>query len=301
VTAANNEGSYIENTIRSVMAQELRPERWVIVSDNSSDDTDAIVRRYAANHNFIHLLCLTEPHPRNFGAQANAINAGIAQLVCLEFEFLGNLDADITFEPSYFKLLLQEFERDARLGIGGGCVHESGAKDLFRSRRTNRPTSVAHAVQLIRRECFKDIGGGYPALPYGGPDTYAEVTARQHAWRVASFAALPVRHHRLSSSASGIIRGCLRQGKMDYSLGIHPLFEVFKLLRRITSQPYVIGALARCAGYLQCQITREERAVPASFISFFRQEQKKALIEFFRSSLSSSFASFFRQKQKGPF
>src|ERR1022692_4850163 len=95
VTAAYNEGGFIENTIRSVISQEVPPARWVIVSDGSTDNTDEIVKRYAAQYDFIQLYRITEDHPRNFAAQVNAINAGIAQLSGAEYEFIGNMDADV--------------------------------------------------------------------------------------------------------------------------------------------------------------------------------------------------------------
>ncbi len=48
VTPARNEAAFIENTIRSVIAQTVLPRSWIIVSDGSTDQTDEIVRRYAS-------------------------------------------------------------------------------------------------------------------------------------------------------------------------------------------------------------------------------------------------------------
>jgi biofilm PGA synthesis N-glycosyltransferase PgaC len=109
VTAAYNEDKFIEGTIVSVISQEIRPLKWIIVSDCSTDDTDTIVMNYATRCNFIHLHQMTEDHPRNFAAQANAINAGMTLLQNERFSFIGNLDADITLEPSYFRLLLDRW------------------------------------------------------------------------------------------------------------------------------------------------------------------------------------------------
>ena len=39
ITPARNEEAYIEKTIRSVVFQTVRPEKWVIVSDASTDRT----------------------------------------------------------------------------------------------------------------------------------------------------------------------------------------------------------------------------------------------------------------------
>jgi len=50
VTPARNEEALIEQTILSVVAQTIRPVRWVIVSDGSTDGTDEIVKRHARHH-----------------------------------------------------------------------------------------------------------------------------------------------------------------------------------------------------------------------------------------------------------
>lgn len=283
VTAAYNEGKLIESAICSVISQHCRPAKWVIVSDGSTDDTDAIVARYAAEHPFIELYRLTVDHPRNFAAQAHAINAGIARLAASDFDYMGNLDADITIAPSYFEQLLQKFREDPKLGLGGGLVHEKCADGVFRSRRDNSVTSVAHAVQLFRRTCFEAIGGTYVPLPYGGPDTYAEVTARMKGWRVASFPDLKVLHHRVTGSAGGLLRGCFRQGRMDHSLGTLPLFEILKVLRRVNTNPYLIGSGARLAGFMYSYYRSDKRPVSDEFVGYFRQEQCSRLLSLFRS------------------
>jgi len=283
VTAASNEAGFIENTIRSVVAQELRPAKWVIVSDNSNDDTDAIVKKYAAVHGFIQLHRLSEDHPRNFAAQARAINAGIAQLQSTEFAFIGNLDADITLDSSYFRNLLEKFRHDPRLGLGGGMIYERSRDGNFRSRKLNSAASVAHAVQLFRRECLEAVGGAYLPLPYGAPDTYAEVTARMKGWRVASFPDLIAFHHRPTGSAGGLLRGCFWRGRMDYSIGIGPFFEVLKVLRRVWTKPYLIGSLARLAGFVGGYWRREQRAVSEQFMTYLRREETEKIRGFLQS------------------
>ena len=40
ITPARNEAQYIELTINSVVSQTLRPIKWVIVNDGSTDNTD---------------------------------------------------------------------------------------------------------------------------------------------------------------------------------------------------------------------------------------------------------------------
>lgn len=275
VTAAYNEQAYIEKTITSVISQTALPARWIVVSDGSTDRTDEIVREYANQHNFIQLHRITEKHARHYAAQVVAINTGLAQLRNVDYDFIGNLDSDVSVEPSYFQELMEKFDQDLCLGLAGGFIYEKHNGE-FRSRKTNSVRSVPHAVQLFRRECFDSLKGYLP-LRYGGPDWHAEVSVRMKGWRVESFPELRVFHRRLTGSADGVLRYWFRQGLMDFSLGSYPLFEMFKLLRRVGARPYGLGALARLSGFVWAYCCCEKRAVPKEFVDFLRKEQKERL------------------------
>ncbi|MDR3763330.1 MAG: glycosyltransferase family A protein [Acidobacteriota bacterium] len=276
VTAAYNEENYLGRTLDSVVQQTLRPVRWVIVSDASTDRTDEIVLSYQERYPFIQLVRITEDHPRNFAAQVYAIRRGVEALADVEFDFLGNLDADISFAPDYFQQLFARFAANPRLGLSGGVIRELDGS-LTVAPEGELLQSVPHAIQMFRRECFEDVGG-YPALRFGGPDTYAEVMARMKGWEVQGFADLVVQHYRLTGSAGGVLRGRFRQGRMDYTLGYGALFEFFKCLRRLREKPAVQGAVTRLAGYCWSAVARTPRAVSRKFIEFLRAEQQDRLL-----------------------
>jgi glycosyltransferase involved in cell wall biosynthesis len=80
VTAAYNEENYIIRALQSVAAQTVKPVKWIIVNDGSSDRTEEIVRKYAEQNSFIELCNVVEDHPRNLTAQVHAINRGFSQL-----------------------------------------------------------------------------------------------------------------------------------------------------------------------------------------------------------------------------
>lgn len=286
VTAACNEEAYIGGTIQSVVAQTLPPQRWAIVSDGSMDRTDEIVQSYAARHPFIQLVQIREKHARNFAAQVHAIKLGCSHLQGFDYQFIANVDADISFEPTYYSRLLAKFDEDPRLGLAGGFIYERGRGE-FKSRRTNNVRSVAHAVQMFRRECFESIGG-YVALKYGSPDWHAEVMARMHGWRVEAFPQFRVFHHRPTGGADRLLRYWFWDGLTDHSLGTSPLFELLKLARRIPSKPLALGALARFIGFCWGYCRGENREVSEEFVTFLRNEEKERLSSFFRERLGSS-------------
>jgi len=271
VTPAWNEEALIDLPIRAVIAQTIPPRRYVVVSDGSTDRTDEIVQSYSAKYPFVQLYRMPERHKRSFAAQVDAINAGYEQIRNLEFDFVGNLDADITFEPDYFERLFQEFQKDRRLGMAGGTIHDKKGNELV-PRRLNRPHSVMHGVQMFRRECF-DALGGYTPLPHGSPDWHAEVSLRMRGWDVRSIPGLRAVQHRPNGGAGSFTWYFYRQGLADYSLGTHPLFELFKVARRLPSKPYILGGLAELAGFVHAYCRRDQRAVPDDFVRFLRKEQ----------------------------
>jgi len=280
ITPARNEQAYIANTIISVITQNIKPVKWVIVSDGSTDDTDSIVEKYAAENRFIHLLKRKGDPRRNFGSQVRAIQAGCTLLEGIQYDFFGNLDADISFGPDYYEKILAKFRLNPKLGLAGGFVHER-IDDEFQSRKFNSENSVPHAIQLFRRRCYEDVGGYIP-LKYGGPDWHAEVMARMKGWEVRSFREIKVFHHRRTLGADGVLTGGYRQGMMDYSLGSSAVFEIIKCMIRVRHRPYFIYAACRLAGFAAACLKREQRMVSREFVNFLQNEQRERLVNIFK-------------------
>ena len=272
MTAAYNEEAHIEKTLQSVISQTTRPERWVIVSDNSSDCTDELVKRYADQHDFIRFLRVSKDAGHSFHSKVVALHKGAHLLEGADYDFIGNIDADLSVEPFYFEHLLSRFHRHSDLGITGGFVYEDDGQG-FKSRWSNSVNDVGHAAQLVRRECYEAIGG-YAVLKYGGEDWHAQTCARMKGWRVEAFPDLKILHHRHTGAANRPLRNAFRSGRLDYSLGSDPVFEVVKCLRRLCEKPYVISSAVRLAGFAWPYFFREARAVPPEFVAFLREEQR---------------------------
>lgn len=270
LTAAYNEEAYIEETIRSVLAQIVRPTIWVIVSDGSTDRTDEIVQGYAKSYSFIHFVRREKDQSHQFASKVFALRAGLRALTLDNTQFIGHLDADLSLGPYYFHDLLRKFGGDPTLGIAGGWYFESN-RGRLRKCPGYSLTSVPGGIQTFRRECYEEIGDMVP-IEYGGEDWYAEVRARMCGWRVQSFSDLRVSQQRDLGMASSRLRYCYRQGFMDFALGSHPIFELLKLARRITWRPYFVGALARLSGFLLAHVIGR-RVAPPEFVTFLRKEQ----------------------------
>src|SRR6476620_1032425 len=158
VTPARNEKDFIELTIKSVVAQTVKPAMWIVVSDGSDDGTDEIVSAYAERYEFIRLVRNEKRADRNTAAKVYAINFGVEALGQIDYAYIGNLDADVSFGETYFETLLQYFTTDAKLGIIGGRIFQIDSRGCA-TEHNSSIESVAGAIQLFRKECFHQIGG----------------------------------------------------------------------------------------------------------------------------------------------
>ena len=278
ITPARNEVAFIEKTLKSVVSQTVQPLKWVIVSDGSTDGTDELVAKYAAQHPWIELLRMPERTERHFAGKVHAFNAGYARVKDLAFDAIGSLDADISFEPGYFSFLLAQLDQNPKLGLVGTPFRENGANHY-----DYQFVSIEHvsgACQLFRRACFADIGGYIPAKA-GGIDHIAVVTARMKGWATRTFTEKYCEHHRKMGTAKhGAIKMKLQVGKLDYALGGHPLWEVFRSMYQLTRPPFIIGGVMIFAGYFGSMLRRAERSVPKEFVQFRRREQMLRLQKF---------------------
>src|SRR5580658_175438 len=282
VTPARNEEALIEKTIQSVIAQTVLPTKWAIVNDGSTDNTASIVSRYAANHPWIELVNLPAHRDRSFAGKVHAFNAGLERVKDLDYEVIGNLDSDLSFDADYCEFLLTKFEEDSTLGVAGTIFREHGgyssASDSFEGQN-----HVAGGCQLFRRRCFEQIGGYVPNRA-GGIDWIAVTTARMMGWKTQSFREKSFFHYRsLGTAERSLLASTFSYGEKDYYLGGHPLWEFFRVAYRVTRKPYLIGGIALYSGYLSAFLRRMNRAVSDELMRVHRKEQMSKLKIIFRS------------------
>ena len=271
ISAARNEEALIRNTLESVCAQSVLPERWVIVDDASSDRTGDIVRGYSERYPWIELLRRPANGDRSFAAKAQAIHEGYARVKSLDFEVIGNLDADVSFDRDYLSFLMGKFAEDSRLGVAGTPFLQDrydSARDSFEG-----ANHVAGGVQLFRRQCFDEVDGYVPNHA-GGIDWVAVTTARMKGWKTQSFPEKRFNHHReLGTASRGRLAAFFAHGQKDYCLGGAPTWELFRVVYRSLKRPFIVGGLAVALGYSWAAIQRTPRAVSPELMRFHRGEQ----------------------------
>jgi len=285
ITPAKDEEEFIENTIQSVISQNHLPMRWIIVNDGSVDRTGDIIKRYAEKYDFLIPLDRPKDQTRNFGSKATAIKYGYDSIRDLKFEYIGNLDADVTFDSTHYEKIIQKFEENEKLGVAAGVRYDNRNGKFIRL--TPSSNSAGGPTQFFRRECYDQIGGYLP-LKFGGIDAVAEVMARKNGWEVRSFPEIEIYHHRSTGSAgNNIIKSRFRAGIKYYVIGYHPLFIIPFVLSRIKFPPPIITSILLFAGYFWGTI-RHKKEVPDDFVKYLRSEQLNRLRNYFTGSKSNT-------------
>jgi glycosyltransferase involved in cell wall biosynthesis len=287
ITPSRNEEKFIRKTLDSMVAQTQPPVRWVIVDDGSTDRTGQIADVYAQRYPWIEVVHRPGDMDRSFAGKVHAFNAGFERVQTLEFDVVGNLDSDLSFEADYLEFLMGKFAEDPKLGVAGTPFLEDGydsARDSFEGQN-----HVAGGCQLFRRQCWEDIGGYVPNRA-GGIDWVAVTTARMKGWGTRSFLEKRFNHYRsLGTAERGVLAALYSYGEKDYYLGNSPIWEMFRVVYRMAKQPLFLGGLAVLAGYVSAAARRMKRAVSPELMRFHRREQMH--------KLKTILGSFFRLKK----
>jgi poly-beta-1,6-N-acetyl-D-glucosamine synthase len=272
ITPARDEEGFLPRLIASTAAQTLRPARWIIIDDGSTDRTAEILDQAAVEHPWIEVKHLPVGRERLPGGESILMQF-LPREVWQDYDAILRIDADISFKPDFAQLLAAEFARDPKLGIAGATLFEPEG-DAWHEIRTPG-FHTRGAVKMYSRACFDSIGGLSTGL---GWDTLDEALAMMLDFKSRSFRHIRAYHHRPQGSAGGYLKGNLAAGRAAYNVGYHPLFLMMRAAKRGLSWPPVIGGIYLLAGYLEGYLRRNQKTASPELVKFIRRQQMRRLL-----------------------
>ena len=281
ITPARNEEKKLPLTISSIERQTVKPILWVIIDDGSTDNTPQIIEAAKKKHDWIHSIRLQESARDLAIHYASICNIGFDYAIkhCkenkIEYEYIASVDADMKLENTYFENLINEFEKDPKLGLasGGTWVNIKGNETQLQLREE----IVSGGHRLWRKECF-DETGGY-SLTYFA-DSVSNVKARLRGWKVKRFEEYKAIQARRTSSAEGFWKGWIKDGEGAYYLNTHPLFVVARAIRYLFNTPYY-GGLAYLIGYLNGYINKIGQTDDEEIKHYYRYKRPKEVLKYY--------------------
>ncbi|MEM8709677.1 MAG: glycosyltransferase family A protein [Planctomycetota bacterium] len=271
ITPARNEAERLPRLAASVVAQTMRPVRWVIVDDGSTDETLAVARGLARSFPWITVVARSDRGARRLGGGVvDTFNAGLDS-VKEPWDFVAKVDADLSFGDRYIARLTEHFDRDSKLGSASGKVFRPENGGLVEEFMID--DMVAGQWKCWRRQCFEDIGGLVPEVMWDGIDFHQ---ARRAGWRTRSVPEddLKILHHRLmGSSDRSVYRGRVRLGRGQWFMGTHPLYLLASAAFRMKERPYVLGGICMIWGYFASAVMNHRRFEEPGFRDDLRRWQ----------------------------
>jgi glycosyltransferase involved in cell wall biosynthesis len=275
ISPVRNEMDYLGMTIASVVSQTVRPRGWILVDDGSSDETGRLIDEAALRFDWIKAVHRPDRGARRAGGGVmEAFYDGYKLLEKESWEYIVKLDGDLSFGPDYFERCLLAFQRESRLGIGGGlvCTNVNGKiTEEFKDPIFH----VRGPTKIYRRECWKEIGG---LIQAPGWDTFDQIKANMLGWQTRTFRDIKLTHHRPTGGAYGAWSNWTKNGLANYIVGYHPLFMFLKCARRSFQRPYGVVGIGLMAGFMRGYLRRIPQVDDHEVIRFLRKQQINYLI-----------------------
>ncbi len=273
IIPAHNEADFIALTLESLVSQTVLPSKVVVVNDNSTDETAAIVDDFSKNHPFISLVNKTSEAIHMPGSKViQAFHKGF-ETIDSNYDIIVKLDADLILPNNYFETILNHFKSDSKIGMAGGFAYIEKNGEWILENLTDKD-HIRGAFKAYRKECFLQIGNLKPAM---GWDTVDELLCKFYGWKVVTDATLKVKHLK-PTGANYNKSSRFKQGEAFYSIGygffiasIASMKLAFLKGKPLLFLDYIQGFLRAKFNYKPLLVTNEQ----ARFIRNYRLKKMK--------------------------
>jgi poly-beta-1,6-N-acetyl-D-glucosamine synthase len=276
ISPCRNEAEYMRQTLDSVISQSVRPAKWIIVDDGSTDNTPKILAEYREKHDWIEIVTRRDRGRRAVGPGViEAFYDGYNAIDPDDYDYLCKLDLDLRLPQRYFEILVERMTANPRIATCSGKTYiEQDGRLILEWHGDD--TSIG-ASKFYRVSCFKAIGGFVREVMWDGIDCHS---CRMNGWIACSWDEPELRFIHLrpeGSSQQSIYAGRIRHGYGQYFMGTSFLYMIASAIYRINQKPYVLGSLAMLWGWMKSALSRKPRYENAAFREFLRRYQWLAL------------------------
>ena len=268
-TPVQDEIGHLPALLATIEAQELRPVRWTVVDDGSTDGSLEWLREQAAERDWMEVLQAPEPADEYLGAHVAKVKRfGLERaLDGVDAGFAGVLDADILLPTDHYRVLLEAFAEDPGLGIASSVIRSPGAgREAFQ--REDLPRGGTHVFAVA---CLRDIGG---LPPWPGFDGAANVLARLRGWRCRLLRELVADQARETATRFGSGEGYARKGRYAWFLGLNPGLVAARTAAYSLRSPRSAG-LHFAGGWLGQALRWAPRCPDPEVRAYYRWERPK--------------------------
>lgn len=266
VIPAHNEADCIGLTLESLVIQTLKPKQLVIVNDNSTDNTQAIVESFASKYPWITLVNSKSSTKHLPGSKIiNAFYKGF-EVLGEDYDIICKFDADLIFPEHYLEHIVNHFKANPKLGmVAGFCYINKNNRWILEN--LTRKDHIRGALKAYRKDCFYDIGKLKPAM---GWDTVDELLAKFYNWELFTDETLHVKHLKPTGISYNKSSKHL-QGEAMYKMRYGFILNLLTALKMGLKKKSLVYFNNYIIGYCKAIINKPERLVTKAQGKFIRK------------------------------
>ena len=294
ITPVKNEEENLPKLAECITNQTILPQVWIILDDNSKDNTSTIIKKLESKFSWIKSIYLEKSTLRDldkhFGKICNrAFTEALeyCQKKKLPIEYLTKVDADIVLPKRCMENILRLIEKEKDIGIASPYVKDLKSEFTNIDQLNETTISVQNyerydlfepsdGLRVYRIATFIDIDGIPETL---APDNVALAKAKLKGWKLKRFKeSIVYKTRETSSSIQSINTGYRLQGLrryyLNYPLSLVISFAAIELLKRHPSR-----GLAMLSGYMHGIAKKEEKILDKELQYYYRKTRPREIIE----------------------
>ncbi len=278
ITPLKDEEKTISLVISSVLNQTIKPRLWVIINDNSKDNSLRIIKEKTKKIEWIKVITKKINREYNWFGYSKVINEGINYCIYrnlfhfLDINYLAILDSDTIVDPNYFEKLIDGFLKDNLIGVLSGKMYLKNKKkwQLEKSKRVVGP------ARMYRINILEKIGY-FPKTP--SPDTVSDIKIKNKGYKMFSINDVRAFHYRASlNKENSSLKGYFIFGRSRYILSAPFIFiTIISFKISFTKKPFIISGILFFLGYITGFFTKEKRIYDKEVVIYWKSFWKRII------------------------
>jgi len=263
-----NEEKYLEKTIDSIVTQTLLPKKLILVNDNSTDNSENILKKYSKEFTWIKYINIKSKQAHVPGEKViRTFYKGLEKLDS-NYDVICKFDSDIILPKNYLESIINIFNGDSKIGIAGGNLYIK-KKNNWVYEKISSKNHVRGPIKSYRKKCFEDIQGLRKSI---GWDTVDVLIAQYHGWKIKTDKTLLVKHLK-PTGANYTYNSKFLQGEALYKMRFGIILSIISVLKTSINTGRFLMIFFAKIGYINALIKRKEKIVTKEQGKFIRKHR----------------------------
>lgn len=268
VLPAKDEEKTIRVALESILNQSIPPQLVLVVDDNSTDSTSAILEQMSQRYPSLQYQRTNSSAEYKLGGHVVRLFQDGKKIIdekSVSYDWIIKMDADVECGPD-FMAEVNDRVRDRKVGIvSGSPFYEENGRQVFDS----SPSWHTHGqFKIYNAACFDEVGGPKEHLGWDCADNIRAISA---GWDCRVLSDVHYQMHRSVGGKSSNKKGRVNHGIGCYITGFDVVYFALKVIHDLFKAPVLLGSMSLIKGYAMAAFRRYDKVLTPDQIVLIRR------------------------------